>query len=160
MVATLIQLATDPVIRAWTGQTDLTHDGETWTGGGSAIRLEGVGSSDGGGVVTRLTLAAIPGEHRGAFLGALGPVTVTIILVTSDDGQTWTERARRVGVLGDSTLAGDLFSFTVAGPDADARRHAPVQWSHNEQRRRDPGDRGLEQMAALAAGIPATWPAL
>ncbi len=138
-------------IRAWTGEGPLRFGGRTYEAGAGVLTVDGLGTQLRGNVAGRVGLVMPPGTRRTDVLMPIGPVPVTVHAVLSEDrGVTWRVVRTRKGVLSTPRLAGDAFTFEVAPPNADVDRGRIRRWSHADQQRRFPGDRGLEKMRSIA----------
>ena len=107
------------------------------------------------------TVAVVDVGLRSALLsaGGLGPEAVTVrIVYSTDHGATWTAINWRFrGQLGRSFLRAGRWVAEVVRP----RRNALVfsaEWTHEDQQAAFPGDKALAGLAALAEGVPVSWP--
>ena len=159
----LITIETDPVVRLWTGQGALTMNSQRYEGGGQALAL-GEAETRSGDPDQRMTitLSGIPADMRRKFLQDVGPAAVTIEWIYSNDsGKTWskiTDLSFR-GRLSTPGLSEGAFQIEVETQRGDVDRGRPLRWSHEDQLRRFPSDKGLEHMRALAReGTETGWP--
>ena len=160
----LIAIETSPVVvRLWTGQGALTIGGLRYEGGGQALEV-GEAETRSGDPDRRMTitLSGIPAKIRRKFLQDVGPAAVTIEWVYSrDSGASWTKVAELSfrGRLSTPSLSDGVFRIEVETLRGDVDRGRPLRWSNEDQQRRFPGDKGLEDMRALSReGTETGWP--
>ena len=100
-------------------------------------------------------------ELRMALMQDPGPLTVVIEWIVSDNqGRTWRKAPRKfVGRLSKPAIKDGIYTIEIETYGGDVDRGRPLKWSHEDQQRRHPGDRGLEYMRQLSEGITtARWP--
>lgn len=162
-IQNLITVEYETVLRLWTGEGDLEFGGQTWRGGGAALRVSEVETASGepDRRVT-LTLSGIPRDLRREFLQDEGPLPVTVGWIYSTDrGGTWTEIPISFrGRLSTPALSDGVLTVEIETQRGDVDRGRPLRWSHEDQQRRFPGDLGMEYMRKLAHddGIETGWP--
>ncbi len=159
----LVTIESAPPLRLWTGQGGLRLDGKLYRGGGAALKV-GAAETAAGDPDRRLTLtlSGIPKDLRSKFLQDAGPQKTTVEWVYSQDsGKSW----RRIedlsfrGRLSTPSLVEGALQVEIETLRGDVDRGRPLRWSHEDQQRRFPGDKGLEYMRALAQqGQEASWP--
>lgn len=148
-------------VRLWTGESDLTILEHVWT---PTNVVESVSISGGqlANTETRVTLVllATTDALRSAFLADPGPTRVTLRQVTStDEGMTWSLVPRAfTGRATSPELRGDRYQIDLVDRLGDPLRPAPIFWSDEDQQRRYPGDKGLQHMKQIAAGVNVQWP--
>jgi len=151
-------------IRIWTGEGDLTAGGETYQGMASTLEIGPIeavtGSPD---RRLQLRIGAIPMALRAQFLQDPGPRPVTVRLARvsrtgSAPAATLLPTLER-GRLSTVTMQEGVLEVEIETYRGDVDLGVPQLWSHEDQQRRYPGDRGLEYMRALArSGITGAWP--
>ena len=159
MVAWLIDLI-DTEYHFWSGDTDLDFMGTTYLGR-NFLTLSGAESSVDA-PNRRMTISFIVADNtlRSELLQDIGPVTVQIQwLHSSDRGMTWALVPRKfVGRLSRPQIVGGVYTIEIETFGGDIDRGRPVFWSDEDQRRRFPGDKGMEYMRQLAEGVEISWP--
>ena len=160
-VQNLVHLETDPPHRLWTGSGDLVWSGHTWRG--SAVLDIGEAEQSSGTPDRRLTIgiSGIPIDLRSQFLQDPGPAQVTISWISStDQGVTWAATPLVMqGRLSGPVMRDGVLVVEIETALGDVDRGRPAYWSHEDQQRRHPGDRGLEYMRDLSGrGIETGWP--
>ena len=161
--------ASGTTYRFWSGVGQLTLIGETWLGGGRAVSQGGrpivaIGPAEATAGVPDLrlqvTIDVETATLRTALLQDLGPARAIVYWISRSGGGSWTVHPFRVdGNLSRPQVVGTVASFEIETLAARADAQIPKFWSHEDQQRRRPGDRGLEYMAALAAReIQSDWP--
>ena len=157
-----ITINTSPVTRFWTGRGRLDYLGDLYEGGGRAV---GVGEIElvSGNPDRRLTitLSSIPTSVRAEFLQDVGAVEVEVALIFSADrGSTW--RAAPLsysGRLSSPTMVNGRLTVELETLRGDVDHGEVRYWSHEDQERRFPGDKGMEYMRQLAQkGTETSWP--
>ena len=157
-----ITINTSPVTRFWTGRGRLDYQGDLFEGGGRAV---GVGEIElvSGNPDRRLTitLSSIPPSVRAEFLQDVGAVEVEVSLIFSADrGSTW--RAAPLsysGRLSSPTMVNGRLTVELETLRGDVDHGETRYWSHEDQERRYPGDKGFEYMRQLAQkGTETSWP--
>ena len=148
-------------IRFWSGDEDLIFDSKAYAGR-NFIALSGSENSIGA-PSRRMTasFAATTPELRAALLQDPGPLMVVIEWIVSNDyGQTWNRVPHKfVGKLSKPVIKDGIYSIEIETYGGDIDRGRPLKWSHDDQQKRFPGDRGMEYTRRLAEGIrDATWP--
>lgn len=145
----------------WTGDVDIDLNGRVYQ---PTALVESV-SIAGGQVAqseTRVTLGlfATTDALRSAFLQDPGPATVTLRQVAStDDGASWSIVPRAfTGRLTDGQLIGQRYTVDLVDRAGDPLRPIPLYWSDEDQQRRYSGDKGLQYMRQIAAGVQVQWP--
>ena len=151
-----------PFLRFWSGDYDLTFDGETYQGR-NFVNLSpaeaGIGSPN-----TRLvaSFSVVDPTLRAAFLQDLGPVMVTIEYIYSADGglsyQIIPGGRKFVGRMSNPVIKDGIYRVELETYGGDVDRGRPLRWSHEDQLRRYPGDKGLEFMRELEEGVEVKWP--
>ena len=145
--------------RYWSGSGDLEFDGEQWAGD-SILGLGDVTSGGGPGRAD-VTLDATAADVRTALLQDPGPQGGTITWIASaDGGRTWAAAGLAfTGRISGVEMDGTAATVTLEEYSGDVDRGRPRGWSDEAQRARHEGDRGFEQLRALAeAGIETRWP--
>jgi len=111
-----------------------------------------------------LRLGTVPMALRSRFLQDDGPrpVRVKLARVTRTSGaspQGTVLQTMHAGRLSTASMQHGVLTVEVETRLGDVDRGVPLQWSHEDQQRRYPGDLGLEHMRALArGGITGAWP--
>ena len=148
-------------VRLWTGESELTIAGHTWTPT-NIVDSVSIAAGQLANTETRLTLGlfATTDALRSMFLQDPGPAQITVRQVVSlNDGLSWTLVPRAfTGRLSVSTLQGDRYMVDLVDRLGDPLRPAALYWSDEDQQRRHPGDRGLKYMKRIDAGIDVQWP--
>ena len=157
-----ITINTDPITRFWTGRGRLDYAGELYEGGGRAV---GVGEVElvSGNPDQRLTitLSSIPPSVRAEFLQDVGAVEVEVSLIFSvDRGATWRSAPLSYsGRLSSPTMVNGRLTVELETLRGDVDHGEIRYWSHEDQERRYPGDKGFEYMRQLAQkGTETGWP--
>lgn len=162
-IQNLITVEYKTVMRLWTGRGDLEFGGQTWRGGGAALRVSEVETASGEpDRRMKIEISGIPNSLRGKFLQDVGPLPVLIEWVwSSDSGKTW-NKLRDIqfrGRLSSPSFANGVFSVELETYRGDVDRGAPRLWSHEDQQRRTAGDKGMEYMRLLSQeGVETGWP--
>ena len=146
--------------RFWSGHGDFTFGGETYKGAGHLMSVSE--AQTGLEPDRRLTIQLAIGDDetfRASLLTDPGPLAVRVRWIYSTDhGQTYTSIRSFRGYLSSPTITGDLYTIEVETSQGDVDRGAPRVWSPEAHASRFSGDKGMEQMRELAAGVPGTWP--
>ena len=157
-----ITIQTNPISRFWTGRGRLDYQGDLFEGGGRAV---GVGEVElvSGNPDRRLTitLSSIPPSVRAAFLQDVGAVEVEVALIFSTDkGATWRSAPLSYsGRLSSPTMVSGRLTVELETLRGDVDHGEVRYWSHEDQERRFPGDKGCEYMRQLAGkGTETGWP--
>ena len=157
-----ITIQTDPPTRFWTGRGRLDYSGDLFEGGGQAV---GVGEVElvSGNPDRRLTitLSSIPSALRAQFLQDVGAVEVEVALIFSADrGSTWQSAPLSYsGRLSSPTMVNGRLTVELETLRGDVDHGEVRYWSHEDQMRRFPGDKGMEYMRQLAQkGTETSWP--
>ena len=157
-----ITINTSPVTRFWTGRGRLDYQGDLFEGGGRAV---GVGEIElvSGNPDRRLTitLSSIPPSVRAEFLQDVGAVEVEVALIYSTDrGDTWRNAPLTYnGRLSSPTMVNGRLTVELETLRGDVDHGEVRYWSHEDQERRFPGDKGFEYMRQLAQkGTETGWP--
>ena len=163
---------TEPVLRYWTGEGELTLPDGTYTGM-SFVRLSPTEeSTEAPSSRLRISIAlglgpsATPEERteiqnlRARILEGFGFESITIRRIISDDyGRTWQILPWRfVGKLSNSQITSNLWTVDVETFTGDSDRGRVVQWTDSTQLSRFPGDKGFNFVRAISQGIPTRWP--
>ena len=144
--AVLAQIDATPVERYWSGDTPLTYGGNTYSSIGKVL---GVGVSEQRVDVPniRLQIAIDLSETtvRAKFLQDRGPLDTTVTFIKStDNGATWSATGWILqGKLSTPDIRDEVLTVEVETFKGDVDRGRIVVWSHEEQQRRHPGDKGL-----------------
>ena len=153
---------TEPAYRFWTGADDLTYDGATYQGRDfvALAPAEATLGAPNRRMTASFAFAGLPRAQKNAFLQDPGPLTVELEWIYSDDqGQTWARVPRKfVGRLSRPRIVDGIYTIEIETWGGDVDRGRPRKWSHEDQRARDPTDRGMEYMRPLAAGVETRWP--
>ena len=150
-----ITIQTDPPTRFWTGRGRLDYSGDLFEGGGQAV---GVGEVElvSGNPDRRLTitLSSIPSALRAQFLQDVGAVEVEVALIFSADrGSTWQSAPLSYsGRLSSPTMVNGRLTVELETLRGDVDHGEVRYWSHEDQERRFPGDKGMEYMRQLSEG--------
>ena len=154
-------------LRLWTGYGTLTFGGRNYTGTGSVLGVSEVetvpGEPD---KRVTLSLSGISLATRRQFLQDVGPMEVQIEWVFSlDRGKTWSKAPNDMtpftfhGQLSSPSMTQGVLTVEVETMRGNVDRGKPLRWSHEDQQRRHPGDKGMEYMRALAnEGVTTAWP--
>ncbi len=145
----------------WSGIDELTFDGETYIGAGHVISL-GVAEASTGTQDKRLTaqISAADLDLRAALLQDPGPVPVEVSWIYSNNsGRTWTRVPRSVkGRLSKPQIKDGIYTIEMETYSGDIDRGRQINWSHEEQLRRHPGDLCFQDIRSLSLGIDTRWP--
>jgi len=145
----------------WTGNTDLTVGGITYTGVGPDVLQVGTqqASLTGQGRMS-IVLSSISVEHRNLFLQDPGRVRITVrMLYSTNHGIEWRAIAREhSGYLSRPQLQGGQYTVEIAVYRDELNRGFDENWSDAAQRRDYPGDLGLEHLKVLSSGLDIRWP--
>lgn len=152
----------DPGVQyRWTGDADLTTAGHTWTPTNlvESVTIASGQLADSETRVSLVLFAPTETEQLG-FLIDPGPVQIILRqVVSTDDGGTWTLVPRAfTGRLASAELRGNRYHVDLVDRRGDPLRPAPRYWSDEDQQRRHPGDKGLQYMKTIAAGVVVRWP--
>lgn len=153
-------------LRLWTGQGGLRVDSRLYRGGGAALGVSEVETASGEpDKRVTLSLSGIPRALRRQFLQDVGPKGVLIEWVFSlDRGKTWSKAPSTApfafrGRLSTPSLVQGVLTVEVETMRGDVDRGRPLRWSHEDQQRRHPEDKGMEYMRRLAnEGVTTAWP--
>ena len=154
----------------WSGEGELSWDGETWTGTtfetpegdkGALVAVSEVTNE--AGVPSRraqISVAVPPAAVREMLEYDVGPVSVSIHGLYSDDGGvTWKATPFQLfGHLSRPQFAGGVYTVEIETWSGDADRGQPKMWSDETQTAEHPGDKGFEFMRSLSEGVDARWP--
>ena len=164
--ANLVKIDFDVPLRLWTGQGALAYDvdsdgvAEIWSGAGALLQVSEleIGEPD-----RRLTvqLSAIPASLRADFLQDRGPKKATVWWIFSLDGGASWNRAplKSIGQLSSPLMQDGVLGVEVETIRGDVDHGTVRQWSHEDQQRRFPDDKGFEDLRELAQqGVDTTWP--
>ncbi len=146
--------------RFWTGEGDVTLNSQVYQGR-PFITLSAaettLGAPD-----RRLTVSFPVTDRtlRQQLLQDPGPLTIKILSIYSTDrGQTWNiVPSLFVGRLSKPVIRDGVYSIEIETYGGDVDRGRPLKWSDEDQRARSSGDRGFEDVRALASGIETRWP--
>ena len=108
-----------------------------------------------------ITLSSIPPSVRAEFLQDVGAVEVEVSLIYSvDRGATWRSAPLSYsGRLSSPTMVNGRLTVELETLRGDVDHGEIRYWSHEDQERRYPGDKGLEYMRQLAQkGTETGWP--
>lgn len=169
-VAQLVHLDfTSQAMRLWLGHGRLLAGGQEWSGLGEFGSISGIELPLGGTApVTTLALSGVEPDLVGKALSSSAEVKGRAAVVSMQFfGETWQTLDNPYAIL---TGAMDRISIAGAGPDTRTIE-VTVEWlftrraippfgylSDRDQKSLYPGDRGLEQMAAMQNKV-VTWPA-
>jgi len=145
----------------WTGHSDLTVGGITYTAvGPNVLQVGSQQTSLNGQARMTLVLSSIEPEHRNLFLQDPGRVRVTVrMLYSTDGGATWNAiRRYHTGYLSRPQLRGGEYALEISVYRDELNRGFDENWSNENQQRDYPGDLGLEHLAVLASGLDIRWP--
>ena len=149
-------------LRLWTGLGSITAGGNTYQGGGKALGVSEYENTTGDpDRRLQIRLSGIPADMRAQFLQDSGPLPVTVGWIYSQDrGGTWAEVPIKFrGRLSSPSLVAGQLTVEVETQRGDVDQGIPLRWSHEDQQRRFPGDKGLEYMRALSQqGVESSWP--
>lgn len=162
-----VDMSETEILRLWTGLEDLEFDEagstNTWLGAGQAIEIGNMSShtiaSDDKLI---LTFNALTEEYRNRWLVPVGPKPIEVRTIASDDyGISWTILPQvKKGLLSNPVYEDGVYRIQVVHPFEIRQSLKPLNWSHEDQQARHPGDRGLEYMRRIANGVEAKWPNL
>ena len=157
----IVDIATNPPERFWTGVGRLTYQGLQYEGGGQLINVSNLEVSFEPDRRTEIAISAIPTALRSKFLQDVGAALVTIkLLYSKDNGQTWLPSALEFsGRLSTPTMVDGILSVEIETLRGDIDRGLVLFWSDEDQQKRSPGDLGMSYMRQLAQqGIETGWP--
>lgn len=155
-------------MRVWLGRGRLVAGGRDWSGLGEVGSISGIESPLGGTApVTTLGLSGVKPELVGAALNASSEVKGRAAVVYLQ----FFDEAWQVLDAPYAVMSGVMDRISIAAPDVETRRvEVTVEWlftrraippfamlSDRDQKTLYPGDRGLEQMAAMQ-NKSTTWP--
>lgn len=151
-----IEGATD-TLYLWSGIGPIAWNGHTWQGTGDLAGFDRVEeSSDVEAVGLKATLNGIPSEMVSWLLQEVqsGKPFNVWFGVLDADGQPVADPDKAFGGMIDTAALEDgaqTASITVTVESAMVRLEQPLErrWTHEDQQRRSPGDRGFEYVAAL-----------
>ena len=144
----------------WTGLGDLSFDSRTYLGAGHIVSIDDLedtlGEPD---KRINMSISSIPLDLRNMFIESAGRVQVTIGVITSPDGNTWTRIPRQfVGVVSNPEMRGTVYSFDVVEEALDVDYGRAIFWTDEDQQLKYPGDLGLEHVKDIASGVDLSWP--
>ncbi len=158
----LITIETSPVVRLWTGYDRLSIGGHSYEGGGKALSISEAETTSGDpDRRMTLTLSGIPTDTRRKFLQDVGPLPAMIEWIYSNNsGASWQKIPLSFrGRLSTPAFSDGTFQIEIETLRGDVDRGRPLRWSHEDQQRRFPEDKGLEHMRTLAQqGVETGWP--
>ena len=150
--------------RKWTGEGSLAFGGATYAGVGivdaGEVRIVQEAES------LSVVLSAVTREERSLFLGAdYGPVGAKVSFVwrKRPSGGAWTEWAATAiyeGKVSTPLYEGGAITIEIQRVFDDVWRGEVLRWTGAEQRRRFPGDTGLDRAdRARRSGLLIGWQA-
>ena len=150
----------DSGYRFWSGDGDITIGGVTYQGRNFISLSTAEASLEAPRRRMTASFTIFDSTLRRALLQDPGPLTVEIRWIYSiDNGVTWLIVPRRfVGRLSTPVIRDGTYTIEIETYGGDIDRGRPLKWSHEDQIRRFPGDRGLEYMRAISEGVEITWP--
>ena len=146
--------------RFWSGESDLTIGGETYQGRSFISLSTAEASIDAPRRRMTASFPAVDPALRAEFGQDPGPLVVEIRWIYSlDNGQTWLFVPRKfIGRLSSPIIREGVYTIEIETFGGDVDRGRPLRWSDEDQRRRFPGDRGMEYMRELEEGVVNRWP--
>lgn len=162
--ALLVEVMTDPVLRASSRPESITHAGQTWTPSLVSDAAAAEARAGGGGSTVRtrrehLTVTlVVPRSGYDHLRRYIAPVAVRLLVIGRARGAAWRTLRTLTGKLYDARLENDVLTFSVVGPDEERNPASIIRWSPADHRRRNPDDVGLDGLARLASGIDIRWP--
>ena len=150
----------DSGYRFWSGDGNLTIGGVTYQGRNFISLSTAEASLDAPRRRMTASFTIFDSTLRRALLQDPGPLTVEIRWIYSiDNGVNWLMVPRRfVGRLSTPVIRDGRYTIEIETYGGDVDRGRPLKWSHEDQMRRFPGDRGLEYMRAISEGVEISWP--
>ena len=144
----------------WSGAGAEVIDDVAHKAVGHIVSIESAEAAVGDPARLALGIDATDPTLMAALMQDSGPVEVHVGWVWSaDSGATWNVLAQAVrGFLSSPAYADGLYRMVVEERPADIDRGRTGWWSDESQQRRHPGDTGFSRLAALARGLPGSWP--
>jgi hypothetical protein len=144
-------------LRLWTGIGDLTWNGETWTGAGTALAVEAIGErGDVQALGTSVTLSGIPSAlvalalaepYQGRMVRIWQALLDDAGAVVADPDERFGGRCDVMSISDDALTA--TITMTVESRMIDLQRPRMRRYTHADQQIAHPLDRGLEYVATI-----------
>ena len=154
------QLPALPARHYWSGIHDLTLAGQTWSALGNVLDVsDAVDNLGKPSQRFSFTLRATDSALRAALAVDRGPIEVVLRWAYRRGAGNWTLIPRTLrGRLSAGRLTEGAYVAELETISGDIATNIPKFWSHADQIREYPLDKGLSNMRALEAGLSIVWP--